>query len=265
MKPFGTPAIEGLAHFSLPVAWQAVDFLSDLHLSAATPATAQALLAHVRQTPAQAVFLLGDLFELWVGDDQLGQAFEATFTQELRALRAGRELFFMHGNRDFLLGPEFVLAAGGRLVADPLCLEAFGTRLLVTHGDALCLDDQAYQAFRAQVRQPAWQAEFLARPLHERLAHGRKVRHASEDRKRGSAPETWADVDADAASAWLDAAVCQTLVHGHTHRPATHSLPNGTRRWVLSDWDFDSPGPSRGDVLRWSARGLQRLPVGRPA
>ena len=250
------------AQYTLPAAWAQVDFLSDLHLSAATTCTAAAALRHVRETPADAVFILGDLFELWVGDDMLQQPFEQAFTRDLHEALAGRALHVLHGNRDFLLGAKWALACGAELLADPTVLCAFGQRLLITHGDELCLADTAYQQFRKQVRAPAWQAAFLAQPFEARQAYGRAVRHASEDLKtRDSAVIPWADVDADAAVQWLAAAQSRTLLHGHTHRPGVSALGSSSERWVLSDWDHDSTQPARGDVIRWSERGLERIPV----
>jgi UDP-2,3-diacylglucosamine hydrolase len=205
---------------------------------------------------------LGDLFELWVGDDTLSLPFEQAFTCDLHDALSGRALRVLHGNRDFLLGSEWARACGGELLPDPTVLCAFGQRLLITHGDELCLDDTAYQEFRKQVRDPAWQATFLALPFEARQAHGRAVRHASEDRKKHDAKAgPWADVDAGAATQWLAAAHSQTLLHGHTHRPGVSALGAALDRWVLSDWDHDNTPQPRGDVVRWSQRGLERIPV----
>lgn len=244
-----------------PASWGAIDFLSDLHLSPSTPKTLAALRRHLHDTPADAVFLLGDIFEVWIGDDaRLEEGFEAACLALLREAAGIRPLFFMAGNRDFLLGDAMARDAGLRLLPDPLVLQACGQRLLLSHGDALCLDDQAYQRFRAQVRDPDWQEQFLTQPLEARRTIGRQMREASERAKRQQSPELWADVDADAARDWLGLAQCQVLLHGHTHRPAVHDLGAGMSRWVLSDWDLEG-APPRGDVLRLSTSGLQRLPL----
>ena len=245
---------------SAPADWQRIDFLSDLHLSADTPATLAALQAHLDETRADAVFLLGDIFEVWVGDDVRFEPFEAACVEMLRAAGERRPLYFMAGNRDFLLGPDMLADCGIRGLSDPTVLIAFGQRWLLSHGDALCLEDKPYQAFRTQVRNPVWQADFLARPLAERQAMARQMRVASQANQ--SRQELWADLDTPACIAWLQAAACTDLIHGHTHRPGQHSLANGQahglRRHVLSDWDFEAT-PPRGDVLRLRRTGLRRI------
>ena len=167
----------------------------------------------------------------------------------------------MAGNRDFLLGPRFAQACGMTLLADPCVLVFAGQRWLLSHGDALCLGDHDYMRFRAEVRSPAWQQAFLARPLAERQALARQLRAQSEARKRSG--ETYADLDPAATQAWLQAARSPTLIHGHTHRPASHLLGQGLSREVLSDWDLHAPVP-RAEVLRLDAHGLQRLPPAQP-
>jgi UDP-2,3-diacylglucosamine hydrolase len=241
-------------------AWSQIDFLSDLHLSQDTPRTFEALAQHLRRTPAQVVFLLGDIFEVWVGDDMRFEGFEAQATAMLEEAGQRLALFFMAGNRDFLLGADMLAAARLRGLNDPTVLHAFGQRLLLSHGDALCLDDTAYQQFRAQVRGAPWQQAFLARPLAERKQLARQMRAQSQEVQRGQTPADWADLDRAATLAWLQQADAPRLIHGHTHRPALHQLDAGHQRWVLSDWDLDGQhGPARADVLRLSAAGLQRI------
>jgi UDP-2,3-diacylglucosamine hydrolase len=174
----------------------------------------------------------------------------------LRATAARAAVFFMPGNRDFLVGKRFLDRGRTTLLADPTVLHFDGRRWLLTHGDALCLSDTEYMGFRAQVRNAAWQREFLAKPLEQRQAIARALRQQSEDRKR--AGSEYGDVDHDAALAWLEAAQAQALVHGHTHRPADHLL--GARGWraVLSDWDAAAE-PPRCQVLRLTAAGMQRI------
>jgi len=238
--------------------WRCIDFLSDLHLCSSTPATLEALRHHLQHTPAQAVFLLGDIFEVWVGDDARIQDFEARCTRLLTDAAKRLDLYFMAGNRDFLLGPDMLQSCGMKGLSDPTALSAFGSRWLLTHGDALCLSDAPYQRFRAEVRSAEWQARFLAQPLPARIAMARQMREASQMNQAGQAPETWSDLDAAACIEWLEHSRCAAMIHGHTHRPATHELGTGHQRHVLSDWDFDSDVP-RGDLLRLSAEGLQRV------
>lgn len=226
-------------------------------------ATLGALERHLRETPADAVVLLGDIFEVWVGDDARLDEFERRCLSVLHATSQARRLFFMAGNRDFLLGPAAAADAGLSLLPDPCRLQAFEQSLLLSHGDALCLDDQPYQRFRSEVRGEAWQRNFLAQPLAQRRELARRMRAESERAKQaGTAAmgETWADLDTPACLAWLKQSGCQVLLHGHTHRPACHELGEGQQRWVLSDWDLEAERP-RADVLRLSAAGLQRLPV----
>ena len=244
------------AELTAPADWRRIDFLSDLHLSPDTPGTLAALVQHLAETAADAVFLLGDIFEVWIGDDARFDPFEAQCVALLREASTRRALYFMAGNRDFLLGPDMLADCGMTRLADPTILNAFGQRLLLTHGDALCLEDKPYQAFRAQVRSPQWQAAMLARPLAERRAIGQQMRAASKAQQAGQ--ELWADLDAEVCRHWLQAAGCTTMVHGHTHRPREHDLGDGMRRHVLSDWDFDAPSP-RGDVLRLRHAGLRRI------
>lgn len=241
-----------------PAHWVQIDLLSDLHLGPGTPATLARLGRHLAETPAQAVLLLGDIFEVWVGDDARHEGFEAEVTQVLQAAAGRCEMFFMAGNRDFLLGADMQAAAGLKPLADPTLLEAFGERWLLAHGDAQCLDDTAYQDFRRQVRSDAWQAQFLAQPLAARQALARQMREGSRAAQASQLMSI--DLDADACRALLREAGAATLIHGHTHRPAEHDLGDGLRRVVLSDWDFDAT-PPRGDVIRLSAEGLQRLPL----
>jgi UDP-2,3-diacylglucosamine hydrolase len=241
-----------------PPAWRTVDLISDLHLQASEPATVEAWQGYLETTPADAVFILGDLFEVWVGDDAAAlPGFEAHCAEVLQAASARRPVYFMHGNRDFLVGADFAARCGMTLVADPTVLVLHGERWLLSHGDALCLEDEEYLRFRAQVRQPEWQQALLARPLEERRTLARSVRARSEDRKR-SPDMVWADVDADAARDWLRQAGATSLVHGHTHRPATHDLGHGMRRIVLSDWDA-AAHPPRAQLLCLSSAGAQRV------
>lgn len=241
-----------------PAHWQQVDLLSDLHLGPDTSGTLARLAKHLAETPADAVLLLGDIFEIWVGDDARHEPFESGVVHMLRTASQRLDLFFMHGNRDFLVGAELLADAGMTALPDPTVLEAFGQRWLLVHGDEQCLDDTAYQAFRRQVRSPEWQAQLLTQPLAARQALGRQMREGS---KAAQAKQLMAtDLDAEACRTLLREADATTMIHGHTHRPALHDLGDGLQRIVLSDWDLDAQ-PPRGDLVRLSAAGLQRLPL----
>ena len=248
------------AELVAPATWRTVDLLSDLHLQADEPATFDAWRGYLQTTPADALFILGDLFEVWIGDDAAAlPGFEAQCVELLRAAAARRPVFFMHGNRDFLVGPAFAAQCGLTLLDDPTVLVLHGQRWLLSHGDLLCLDDTDYLKFRAQVRNPAWQQAFLARPLEERRALARSMRTQSEARK-ATPGMVWADVDTEAARDWLRRADARTLVHGHTHKPAEHALGDGLRRIVLSDWDA-AAHPPRAQVLCLSASEARRVDV----
>ena len=252
-----TPAVPPLLELQAPPTWRTADFISDLHLQASEPATFDVWRAYMRTTPADALFILGDLFEVWVGDDAAAQpGFEADCAAVLQATAAQLPVFFMHGNRDFLVGPGLMRSSHATLLEDPTVLGFLGQRWLLTHGDALCLEDRDYLAFREQVRTQAWQRDFLARPLAERRTVARGLRDQSEARKRSGVPS--ADVDPDAAAAWLEAADAGVMIHGHTHRPADHALGRGRRRVVLSDWDAAAAAP-RLQVLRVSDAGPARI------
>ena len=240
--------------------WRAVDLISDLHLSPSAPRSFDAWVAYLRGTRADAVLMLGDVFEVWVGDDALDEVdgFEARCIDVMAEAARRRWLGFMVGNRDFLFGERACAASGLHALPDPTLLLAFGRRALLTHGDALCLDDHDYQKFRSMVRDEAWQQRFRARPLVERRSLAQLMRGASRDRQAQQATAQWAEVDDAEALRWLRAVDAPTMIHGHTHRPAEHQLDATHRRWVLSDWDLEA-APPRADVIRLSADGLQRL------
>lgn len=242
--------------------WRAIDFISDLHLHPGLPRTTAAWAAYLAASRADAICMLGDVFEAWIGDDSRALPFEAGLVEALREGAHRHALAFMPGNRDFLAGAELCAAAGMQLLDDPCCLQAFGQHWLLAHGDAMCLADTRYQAFRAQVRAPAWQQAFLARPLAERSALAQAMRLESRrlQRQHGQHEGMAADLDTPACRAQLLACGATTLLHGHTHRPASHDLGDGLRREVLSDWDLDEAAVPRAEVLRLHADGrLQRL------
>jgi UDP-2,3-diacylglucosamine hydrolase len=242
--------------------WRAIDFISDLHLSEALPRTFQAWAEHLRHTRADAVFILGDLFEAWVGDDARELAFQRQCVDVLAETSSRRTVGVMVGNRDFLLGSAMLKACGAMALPDPTVLTAWGQRVLLAHGDALCLSDTAYQAFRREVRSTSWQRAFLARRLDDRLAVAAELRRASETRKRFDGDAS-ADVDAATAVAWMHEAGTAEMVHGHTHRPGSDLLAPGFKRHVLSDWDLDAATP-RAEVLRLTRRGFERVAPSSP-
>ena len=240
--------------------WRCVELISDLHLQAAEPATFEAWRRYMGAVQADALFILGDLFEAWVGDDAAAEpGFERECAQVLRATAARLPVFFLAGNRDFLVGSGLAQSTGFTLLADPTVFVFGAQRWLLSHGDALCIGDTEYLAFRAQVRDPAWQQGFLAQPLARRQQVARGMRTESEQLKRTG--RDYADVDTATALAWLDAAGAPVLVHGHTHKPAEHALDATHRRIVLSDWDAEAT-PPRAEALRIGAdAGVRRVPL----
>lgn len=254
------PTVLPFSELLAPPEWRTVDFISDLHLQASEPVTFALWQLYMANTPADAVFLLGDVFEVWIGDDvtagEGAAGFEARCARVMADAAQRHPLFFMHGNRDFLVGPGFMAQSAATLLSDPCVLTFSGRRWLLSHGDALCLDDVDYLNFRAEVRSAGWQQSFLAKPLAERQAIARGLRQQSEARKTAGA--AYADVDADAARHWLTQAGASSLIHGHTHQPARHALGDGLTRVVLSDWDAGAT-PPRADVLRLTAQGLLRV------
>lgn len=219
-------------------------FISDLHLQAEMPATVAAFLSFLKEhaIEAERLYLLGDIFEYWAGDDDLTSPFPQQIVQALRQVSdAGVALFWIGGNRDFLVGKEFAAATGATLLSDPHIFEHASKRYLITHGDALCTDDIAYQQFRAQVRQPEWQAAFLARPLPERKAIIAAMRKQSQQHQQEQMQhaETIMDVNQAAVAKLFISSQADIMIHGHTHRPALHHHGENVR-YVLSDWDRDS-------------------------
>ena len=215
-------------------------FISDLHLDAERPHIVDLFveLLEGEARSARALYILGDLFESWIGDDD-DAALAARVAQATRALRdAGVPVYFMHGNRDFLLGADYAARAGMTLLADPSVVELGGERVLLMHGDTLCTDDVEYLKFRALVRDPRWQQQFLARPLEERRAFAAQAR--GESRKHtSSAKAEIMDVNQAAVEAALRRHGVRKLIHGHTHRPATHRFDldgQTAERVVLGDW-----------------------------
>lgn len=237
-------------------------FVSDLHLSESMPATTAAFFAFLRDQASrtQALYLLGDVFEYWAGDDDLDTPFHQAIINAIAALQAqGVAVFWLAGNRDFLVGSDFATACGLTLLAEPFVATLAGQRVLLVHGDAQCTDDLAYMGFREQVRDPSWQRAFLAQPLAERKALIARMREGSRDALRDK-PMAIMDVNPQAIAQLFDAHGVNTMIHGHTHRPAYHATqsPHGQRRrYVLPDWDYDTIllSSRRGGWLQLSASG----------
>ena len=234
-------------------------FISDLHLDAERPAITELFARFLREQArgADALYILGDLFDAWVGDDDPSPT-ASRVADELRALRqSGVPVYFMRGNRDFLLGHDYARRAGMTILPDPAVILLYGATTLLMHGDTLCTDDVAYQAFRAQTRNPQWQEQFLAQPLAARLAFAQQARAASRAHQAGlqqqNLMEAITDVSAPTVASTLRRYGIDTLIHGHTHRPAEHALEvegRACRRIVLGDWY------EQGSVLRVDARAM---------
>jgi UDP-2,3-diacylglucosamine hydrolase len=221
-------------------------FISDLHLTPERPLPVQLFYRFIAEVApgAQSLYILGDFFEAWVGDDDLAQPLHRDVAGALKSLSEhGTAVFFIPGNRDFLIGSVFEKASGLTLLADPSEIDLFNVTTLITHGDLFCTDDASYQAFRQQVRDPAWQQSFLAQPLAQRHALATALRERSEHAKTDKKPEIM-DVNSASIRAMLaarprNARPIQRIIHGHTHRPGCHQhLFNEQicERWVLPDW-----------------------------
>ena len=243
-------------------AWQHLTFISDLHLQASQQTTFQVWRHAMHSLQTDALFILGDLFEVWVGDDIL-EAPEGDFERQccavLRQMADRCPVYWMVGNRDFLWGDKAAQQSGMQTLQDPCVVQTMQGRWLLSHGDALCIADTAYQAFRQQVRASQWQSDFLSKPLAQRLQIARELRAQSEALKQTQ--KVWIDVDNAAAMASLQQYEASMLIHGHTHQPALHSLSADHQRLVLSDWDA-SATPARAEWLTWQmGQGFSRQEV----
>jgi UDP-2,3-diacylglucosamine hydrolase len=240
-------------------------FISDLHLDAERPQITQLFGQFVRDEArgSDALYILGDLFEAWVGDDDPSET-GAFVASELQALnQSGVPVYFIRGNRDFLLGEDFARRAGARILPDPSVVMLYGRPTLVQHGDLLCTDDVAYQQFRAQTRHPQWQAQFLSQPLAARIAFAQQARAASKAHQSGlktqGTMETITDVAPATVAGTFSRYGIDTMIHGHTHRPAMHELEvdgQACLRIVLGDW-YD-----QGSVLRVNPDGYDLQAIG---
>ena len=215
-------------------------FISDLHLDPERPTVTKLFLELLgtRATDADALYILGDLFEAWVGDDDASPMNQAVCAGLKKCVTSGTPVFVMHGNRDFLLAAEFADASGATLLEDPARIDLYGTPTLLMHGDLLCTDDKEYMAFRAMVRDPQWQQQLLSKSLQERQLIARDMRNKSRE-QTGGKPESIMDVNQEAVVEIMTGHRVQRLIHGHTHRPAIHDLlisGQPAQRIVLGDW-----------------------------
>jgi UDP-2,3-diacylglucosamine hydrolase len=235
-------------------------FISDLHLEAERPDIAKQFLAFMEQDArdAEELYILGDLFEAWVGDDD-PNAHYFTIKRAIRKLTdRGVPVYFMHGNRDFMIGKEFANETGVKILEDPYKVTLYGQKTLLSHGDLLCTDDVQYQRVRKMVRDPEWQRNMRAKPLKERLRIAQEARRQSLEQTINMSLEIM-DVNQQAVEKMLRDYNVDILLHGHTHRPDVHTIDLGNRRAkriVLGDWY------TQGSVVRWDSRGprLESMP-----
>jgi UDP-2,3-diacylglucosamine hydrolase len=247
---YGTPRVAAAAQYNGAMTTL---FISDLHLDGERPEITDLFGRFIdgEARSADALYILGDLFEAWVGDDDPSEAGDLV-ARKLRGLRdAGVPVYFMHGNRDFLLGDAYARRAGVTILPDPSVVMLHGRPALLMHGDTLCSDDVAYQQFRAQTRDPAWQRQFLSQPLAARIAFAQQARAESQGRQSALKAQGAMDAITDVTPATVDATFARfgvdTMIHGHTHRPAVHAHAGG-KRIVLGDWY------EQGSVLRVDER-----------
>jgi UDP-2,3-diacylglucosamine hydrolase len=232
-------------------------FISDLHLQESHPRTAEAFFRFLAERAAHAgqLYLLGDIFEYWAGDDDLDTPFHQRVVKALRQLAdAGVAIYWMAGNRDFLVGEGFARAAGLTLLAEPHVATIGGQRVALVHGDAECTGDVKYMEFRAQVRQPAWQQQFLSLPLAQRKQIIAGLREGSREAHNTKSYEMM-DVTPAAVGALFASTGVDVVIHGHTHRPALHEGADGKRRYVLPDWELDGEH-ERGGWIAIDAHGV---------
>ncbi len=233
-------------------------FISDLHLSGERPGIIKLFHEFLRNQASQskALYILGDLFEAWIGDDAIPSEMKSVITDLSTLTTGGVPVFIMAGNRDFLMGVEFEKLSGCTLLNDPTIIDLYGTSTLLMHGDTLCTDDVDYQEFRSQVRNPAWQSDFLSKPIEERLAISKHARQESTKRTKEKSEDIM-DVNPQAVEETFRQHEALQIIHGHTHRPAIHKLVidnKPVKRIVLGDWY------SQASVLKVNANGYELTP-----
>ena len=237
-------------------------FISDLHLTGDRPdiITIFRDFLHDEATQAEALYILGDLFEVWIGDDAIPVDMQPVISDIASLTTNGVPVFVMVGNRDFLIGKEFENMSGCTLLDDPTRIDLYGTPTLLMHGDTLCTDDVDYQEFRNMVRDPVWQTDFLGKPVEERLAISNHARQESVERTKEK-PEDIMDVNPQAVEKTFRQHEILQIIHGHTHRPAVHELiidDKATKRIVLGDWY------NQESLLKVDADGYQLTPASNP-
>ena len=230
-------------------------FISDLHLNASRPATIENFLnfARLEDIQANALYILGDLFEAWIGDDDIDPTNSKVMEALATLTKTETPCFFMHGNRDFLIGDIFADATGCQLIEDPKVVEIEGNQVLLTHGDLLCTDDEPYQELRRIVREPNWQRNFLSKTLEERRTIANDLRSRSLT-ETAAKPEEIMDVNQNAVKTMMRDHNVKFLLHGHTHRPGVHTFTlDGCQatRIVLGAWDNQS------SILLWDKKGFR--------
>lgn len=240
----------------------AVLFISDLHLDPARPDSINDFTNFCEHTARDAdrLYILGDLFEAWIGDDDDNPGLAPILHALTSVTRSGTQCFFQHGNRDFLVGKTFAHDTGVQLLGDFERIDLFGDTVLITHGDLLCTDDHRYLELRSQLRNPAWQDEFLGKPLPERRRIAAELRAMSQTEMSGKSEDIM-DVNQDTVTDTMRRHQTRLLVHGHTHRPAVHHFDldgKTASRIVLSDWYGE------GGYLRWDESGRSLEPLAIP-
>lgn len=243
-------------------------FVSDTHLNPSLPKTTEAFLHFLRHHAKHvgSLYLLGDLFEYWAGDDNMDDPYNRSIVDALLAVHEhGVKLYWIAGNRDFLVSDDFADATGAQLLPDPSIIELGSRKTVITHGDALCTDDLAYMAFRQQVRQAEWKKNFLSMPLEQRKQIIEGLRNESKKEQQHKSMEIM-DVNSNAVEQLFTESGTELMIHGHTHRPAIHAM-NGKIRHVLPDWDCDTGSPrggwlaafADGSLLRYQWNGASEL------
>lgn len=231
-------------------------FISDLHLETERPDISQAFFDFLDNTAgkAQALYILGDFFNVWLGDDYHTELSEQVAAKLHELSDTGIDIKLMHGNRDFLMGNEFAKTCGAELIEEPYLLTAFDKTVLLMHGDVLCTKDIDYMTFRQMVRNPDWQQDFLSRPVEERIAFAAEARKQSQTMNSNKADDIM-DVTPEAVIDIMKNHAVDTLIHGHTHRPKVHELEDSATRLVLGDWD------NGGWYVRWYQDQLSLNPL----
>ncbi|MBK1735414.1 UDP-2,3-diacylglucosamine diphosphatase [Halorhodospira abdelmalekii] len=240
---------------------QPVLFIADLHLDSSRPEITATFTRFLRQEAPQAaaLYILGDLFEAWIGDDAVSA--EEPILKELRQAAAATSLYVMHGNRDFLLGARFAELSGATLLPEPSCIDLHGERTLILHGDSLCTADHEHQTFRTMVHDPQWQQHFLSQPIAQRLEMAQQARNRSRSRNQELHEEIM-DVTPEAVTALMAEHEARWLIHGHTHRPAVHRFTTAHgpgARFVVGDWFKQGSvlrcTPQRWELEEWAHHG----------